>query len=451
MLEVIVRSKRDADAMKAVFRTFYGEWDFRVHTLHGARSLDKALEEIKDIVDDDKFYVLLLGREDEKVAMELDHILPPNIAVHIVPRAKIRNTRIEHLAHELDVARSKIRLAVCWDNDSKTYVFMLRSGDRLPGYEYNPAYDVFLGLNTCMLEEILGGKICGTPLLVRKFGGEHDVYCGKELVGKLEIPDEGFKPTGKLFKQPDGDVGTSLDKVIEVNRKSMELYERVSKSFLSKYRDWADTVIVPWSGGKDSTAALLLALDVFPKNKIKVMFADTGTEFPQTIEYVEKIAKILGIKVHRVYAGVDKGILEEGMPMPTHSNRWCTGRKIASIENGLRDLAEGNTLIITGDRDVESRTRSARPPARHGEERVMIVSPLKLWSTAHVQLYILSKGIPMNPLYYMGFYRIGCYICPALRSWEIYIMLNNKELRQSLDKLELFRRFIEYRMKLKEK
>jgi len=207
-------------------------------------------------------------------------------------------------------------------------------------------------------------------------------------------------------------------------------------------------VIVPWSGGKDSTAALLLALEVFPRRKIRVLFSDTGVEFPYTVEYVEEVSKTLGVEVHRVYADVDKGLIEEGMPMPTHDNRWCTGRKIGSVMAGIAKLSEGNTVIVTGDRDAESRRRSVRPPIRRVDDKTLIVTPIKMWSGAHVQLYILSKGLRMNPLYERGFYRIGCYICPALRSWELFIMTRDLSVALKLRRFPLYHKFIEHRMRM---
>ncbi|MET1159785.1 MAG: phosphoadenosine phosphosulfate reductase family protein [Thermoprotei archaeon] len=448
MLEIIVRSRRDASAIEAMIKRFYSDWELKVHILHGARRVDDALRELEDIVEKDKFYVLLLGREDENMANELDEILPPNIAVHIVPRAKIRNTRIEHLAHEFDVARSKLRLAVHWSSEYDSFIFSLRSGELLENYEYNPAYDIFLGLGkgySRVLRELLGNNICENPLLVRKFSGVHDVYCGKERVAVLEIPDEGFKPSGKLLSESSTSI--SLDKLLEANKRALELYERISTRFLERFREWADTVIIPWSGGKDSTATLLLALKVFPRSRVRVLFSDTGTEFPWTHEYVEEVSQKLGISIERVYAGVDRGILVEGKPMPTHDNRWCTGRKIASVTLGIEKLSEGNTLVVVGDRDAESRRRSIRPPIRRVDDKTLIVSPIKLWSAAHVQLYILWKGFKLNPLYERGFYRIGCYICPALRSWELYIMNTDPAIRLRLQQYPLYTKFIEHRLK----
>ncbi len=450
MINIVVRSKRDADAIKAMLRVFYSEWDLKVYTLHGVRKTDDALKELESIVNDDCFYVLLLGREDWEMASELDKILPPNISVHVVPRAKIRNTRIERLAHEFDIARSKLRLAVSWSKEYSSFILGLRQGAVLEGYEYNPAYDVFLGIGkgfNVMLKKILGSDICSNPLLVRKFSGVHDIYCGVRRSAVLEIPDEGFRPSGKVVdSSKDAVKDISLDNLVKANDKILGIYENISKKFLSKFIDWADTVIVPWSGGKDSTATLLLALEVFPKNKIKVLFSDTGTEFPWTLDYVDIISEKLGIEVYRVYAGVDKGLLEENMPMPTHDNRWCTGRKIASVMAGIAKLSEGNTLIVTGDRDAESRRRSLRPPVRIIDKNTMMVTPIKLWSGAHVQLYILKKGLRLNPLYEKGFYRIGCYICPALRSWELFVMTNDPTISLRLQEYPLYKKFLEHRM-----
>ncbi len=450
MIKIIVRSKRDKDAVKAMLNTFYREWSIEVYTLHGARKLDQALNELEHILSREHYYVILLGREDAELAMNLSKILPINTVVHIVPRAKIRNTRIEHLANEFNIAKSIFRLRISWDEYNKVYELSDKKTP-LENYSYNPAYDVFLlmGKNTnLLLSKILGKNICINPLVLRKFGGTHDIYCGLKKVGLLNIPDEGIRPSGEILDNSGTDqFELDLNRLVEYNKSILEVHEYIAKKFLEKFLDWADTIVVPWSGGKDSTAALILALDVFGKDKVKALYSDTGTEFPWTTEYIEATSSILDIDVYKVYAGVDKGLLVEGKPMPTHDNRWCTERKIASITRGLGLMSKGNTLVVVGDRDAESRRRSLRPFIRVIDDNTLIVSPIKLWSALHVQLFILSKKIPLNPLYNKGFYRIGCYICPALRSWEVYIMLNDTSINLRLNKYPLFKKFIENRLK----
>ncbi|MEM1921862.1 MAG: phosphoadenosine phosphosulfate reductase family protein, partial [Desulfurococcaceae archaeon] len=190
----------------------------------------------------------------------------------------------------------------------------------------------------------------------------------------------------------------------------------------------------------------LLALSVFSKNIVKVLYVDTGLEFPHTIRYVEELSNKLGIDIYVKHAGIDRELLSGNKPFPTHENRWCTEIKISTVMKSIAELSSGNTLIITGDRDSESLKRSIRPPLRIVDEKTRIASPLKFWSTAHVQLYLISKNIPLNPLYDRGFYRIGCYICPSLRSWELYIMNKDPYLSNSLTKYELYNKFLKYRL-----
>ena len=98
MYKIIVRSKRDADALKNTIKRYYKGWSIEVETLHGARSLDKVIERLELIMEDDKFNILLLGRDDEKVGLEVEkQIYNVNFVVHIVPKVKVRNLRLERL------------------------------------------------------------------------------------------------------------------------------------------------------------------------------------------------------------------------------------------------------------------------------------------------------------------------------------------------------------------
>ncbi|WP_147369010.1 phosphoadenosine phosphosulfate reductase domain-containing protein, partial [Fusobacterium necrophorum] len=59
--------------------------------------------------------------------------------------------------------------------------------------------------------------------------------------------------------------------------------------------------IVSFSGGKDSTAMLLMMLE----KKLKVddiVFLDTGVEFPEMYEHIEKIEKNINRKITKLKA-----------------------------------------------------------------------------------------------------------------------------------------------------
>ena len=45
-----------------------------------------------------------------------------------------------------------------------------------------------------------------------------------------------------------------------------------------------ETYIVAYSGGKDSSATLLWTLDNLPREKVRVVFCDTGAAWPETYD-----------------------------------------------------------------------------------------------------------------------------------------------------------------------
>lgn len=59
--------------------------------------------------------------------------------------------------------------------------------------------------------------------------------------------------------------------------------------------------IISVSGGKDSTALLLLAIERQPDN-LQAVFADTGNEHPQTYDYVRYIERATGVPIRWVKA-----------------------------------------------------------------------------------------------------------------------------------------------------
>lgn len=455
---LFVRARKDAKALRATVEKYYSDWPIDVEALGGVRAAETLISAIMERRREGCLHVVMLGREDWSSADALEHATPLDVVVYRVPRSRVRNVRLSMLADMIVEALSSFTARVYWDFSLKTYVASTKPLSRdqvmlsIPKASF---VDVFLGIGLWrrLLELRCGMRFGENPLIVRvgEGVGRHLVFQGPKAVAAIdfEVADLPSRRLAEDYEAVDVDVNS----VLKASQPFLNVLVEWSKTLLRRAFEELepDTVVVPWSGGKDSTATLLLALEVVPRHLLQVVYVDTGTEFPQTHEYVETLARRLGVSVTRLYAGVDRELLSGSRPLPTHDNRWCTGLKLEALKRFL-SLQKGKKLVVVGDRGVESVKRSERTPFSQdtmiGVQDVYRVTPLKVWSALHVQLYLLSRGVNLHPLYSMGFYRVGCYMCPSLRSWELYAMresgIHNMLLRLSRT-AKIYRLFLEKR------
>ncbi|MCE4603257.1 MAG: phosphoadenosine phosphosulfate reductase family protein [Desulfurococcales archaeon] len=448
ILKILVPGRKDARAIEAMLEAFMPGWRARVESLGGMRG-DKLLDAARERME--PFTVALLGSREERVARELEKEAPMFSEVLVSRAAKVRNNPLGVLHGLLSMARAGIRLRSSWVGGA--LVLARVNGSTLTGAPITPQGDSFLvyGQGARVLSLFLVKRIPGAALLYKAGKGRHLVYAGPGPMGEVYFGNGYGPPRARTYPgAPRARI--TIGSIVEANRDVVKVLERHTVEVLRRSAGEPDLVLVPWSGGKDSTAALLVALEAFGRDRVKAVYVDTGIDFPENLEYVEEVASSLRIDYIVKRATVDDGLLLEGMPMPDPDYRWCTGRKLDALREGFREAAWGRVVVVTGDRDAESERRAKRPPVRMDEKLgYPVVSPLKLWSGAHVQAYILSKGVPLNPLYEKGFYRIGCYICFALRGWEIEVMRRGRVLDrivgQRPDHKVLIDRFLEMKRK----
>jgi len=238
----------------------------------------------------------------------------------------------------------------------------------------------------------------------------------------------------------------SLDEVIRANAPHMKRLVKDAMNTISgiaNQKEFRDSpVYVSFSGGKDSLTTLDLTRSAV-KKPIKVFFANTGIEFPETVEFIRRFCKEENIELIEVEA---EGAFWENLPSfgpPAKDFRWCCKVcKLAPINSVMEECTRGGRkcLTIDGKRRYESFARSRIAPKEENPfiPGQMSVFPIRNWRAIEVWLYIFYRKLPYNPLYDLGFERVGCWLCPAELSAEYYRF---KELHP-----ELFTRWNKYLM-----
>ena len=180
------------------------------------------------------------------------------------------------------------------------------------------------------------------------------------------------------------------------------------------------------SGGKDSTALLLWALNEsgYPRDTLDVSFCDTGNEAPITYDYLKYLEDRLQIGITRIKPERDFWELSKWKRrFPSTRARFCTEYlKVIPTNDYINSLrSRVKSLILhSGVRAAESDARSQLPSEDFDPRFMCIVRrPLLKWAIADVWEMHRKYGVKPNPLYAMGMVRVGCFPCIMSRKEEI--------------------------------
>lgn len=206
--------------------------------------------------------------------------------------------------------------------------------------------------------------------------------------------------------------------------------------------------VVSFSGGKDSTAMLLMMIEKgIPIDRI--ICIDTTKEFPQMYEHIAKVQEMIRpleieiIKIdfdywfgeHIKTKGKRKG--EKGYGFPDFMNRWCTALKRDTVAK-LQNTLPPDTVQFQGIAAWE-KWRIDRNTGRN------IRYPLIEWGIDDRKAlkYCYSKGLDWGGLY-KKFKRVSCWCCPLATIDELRVLYNEfPELWAKLEEMDKksFRKF----------
>jgi phosphoadenosine phosphosulfate reductase len=206
-----------------------------------------------------------------------------------------------------------------------------------------------------------------------------------------------------------------VEKAIE----RIRLYSEASLQLTSK------PYYVGYSGGKDSDAIRILCS--FADVPHELVHNHTTIDAPETVNYIRTI--LPPERINKPIKSMWELIVEKGIP-PTRIIRYCCpvlkekGGKDRFVMTGVR-WAESNSrkknrgsLELLGSKKENSIIlNSDNNENRHLFESCIkkkrrILNPIIDWTDEDVWEFLSHYGCKSNPLYEMGYKRVGCVGCP---------------------------------------
>lgn len=272
----------------------------------------------------------------------------------------------------------------------------------------------------------------------------HNGYCyivdGEKI--KLSIDELNSMPLEKIkvikdkvFDYSDGIDCSYFNQIIEtfIYANRVRLGTIVGEA-TDKIKEWAEgydegSMMVSFSGGKDSTVVSSLVRNALGTNAVRHFYGDTTLEFESTEAYAKRLRKD---SIKAGYFSTAKNRVKNFEDLcdvygpPSRVMRWCctvfkTGALIENINKAYKDHT--SVLSFQGIRKYESASRSKydRESTNSKIAKQKTVLPIFEWTDFDVWLYILTNKIDFNDAYRLGYTRVGCWCCPNNGSWSEFL------------------------------
>lgn len=205
-------------------------------------------------------------------------------------------------------------------------------------------------------------------------------------------------------------------------------------------------LIINFSGGKDSSAMLAYLCEKYPCIRKHVVFADTGWEHEDAVEWGKLIVARFGLPLH-VVKNPNKdfiGMVRKRRMFPAPAQRQCTSDlKRGPIQTWIRrNISDPVVVNCMGMRAEESPQRAKKSKLSrdkkmsNGRRTVWNWLPIQDWTEVRVREFLAERNIPLHPVYrYLN--RFSCRVCIYMSEGDLKaVFLNDPDAFQRIAELE---------------
>lgn len=201
--------------------------------------------------------------------------------------------------------------------------------------------------------------------------------------------------------------------------------------------------VVGYSGGKDSD----VLLDLFKKSGVRffVIHNHTTLDAPETVYYIRRKfyeLELQGIPCKIYYPQMNFwSLCLDKCMLPTRVTRFCCAElkerdipelKFATHSFGVRKAESVNRANKRDSIEMRDKVGYSDLKKFHFDnaedikqtgacytKNYFIINPLAYWSDEYLWDYIHAEHLEINPLYGLGFNRVGCIGCPLASKHRI--------------------------------